>query len=182
MQSEWYRYALWITLPTLSISIVALVSFIVRVVRLVKRSLITRVPLAASQIVEFAEAGPVILCIEGPRFTTKFAWLKYRLETEDGAEVPWRRRWFRAQTSGVSTVRMELRKFVVPRPGRYVLHVEGIKPAESGFAEVPPNHALVFMKPHLAKAIALVVGITLSSVLLIVSLVFSLIRILDVPT
>lgn len=179
--SVFWRYALWLTAPLLFLSVVLLVVCILGVVRLVKRSHILSVPVVGEQTIEFFGSGPVVLCLEGPRFTTKFAWLKYRLAGADGVEVPGRRAWFRARTSGVSTVRMELRRYTIPEPGQYVLYVDGLKEGEDASGEEDTSHHLVFMRPHLARMVGYIVGITLSGCAFISSLVFSLLKLLEHP-
>jgi hypothetical protein len=69
-------------------------------------------------------------------------------------------------------VRTERLVLDIPRPGRYVLAITGLGPARETDAE----HAVVFMRPHLARSMACVAGILLASGLLIVSLVFFILR------
>ena len=175
-----YDNLLWITIPLLCISMVLLVRCIAGVVRLLKKSILVRVPLVEELAIEFVETGKVVLCMEGPRFSSRFARLKYSLEAEDGSAVSLHRRLFPAVTSGVSKVRMELRGFSIPVPGRYILRVEGLDRAGQVAEEEDPRNQLVFMKPHLLKSLLYTLGITLSSAAFITSLVFSLIRIFEV--
>jgi hypothetical protein len=110
--------------------------------------------------------------VEGPRFSSRFAGLNYTLSTADGVPVEGRATLFRATTTGVSWARVELRVYEIPHPGRYVLRVQGSGAAQQGDA----NHRLVFTRPHLAPALAYVLGIILSLGLFIVCLVFFLLR------
>ncbi len=154
---------------------VALLVYLIRdVIKVMKQVRLTGVPLVEEQEVEFAEAGQVVLCMEGPRFTTRFANLSYRLIGPDGSPAKSRRSWFRSHTSGVSKVRMELEYYEIPRPGRYTLQIKGLKPGE----EPGPDHRIVFMRPHLARSIARVIGIVLAGMLLIGSVVLFLGRLL----
>ena len=145
------------------------------VVRLVKEAKILSVALVEEQTIEFRDAGKVILSMEGPQFTTRFARLSYELTTDDGAPVEGRTAWFRARTTGVSWVRMELKSYEIPRPGRYVLRVEGLGEPQERDAQ----HHLVFMRPHLYASIAYILGIILSFGVFVVSLVFFCHRLME---
>ena len=167
-----YRYWQWIGIPVMLIALAALALLISGVVAVVRKAHLFRVPLSERQEVQFAEAGRVVLCVEGPRLTTRFARAGFELKGINGDPVEGRRAWFRARTSGISTARMELVKYDIPRPGRYVLRMTGLGAAQ----ERDAGHAVVFMKPHLKQSIAYILGIVLASGLLIVSLVFFLLR------
>ncbi|MDX9972503.1 MAG: hypothetical protein RBU21_05860 [FCB group bacterium] len=171
-----YQNLLWITVPAFCIALLLLVRCILGVVRLIRRSIIARVPLVEEHVVSFSEAGKVVLCNEGPRISLRAGGLRYRLMDEDGTEVPSRLRLFRAVTSGVSKARMELRTLRLPRPGRYVLHVEGLGEAQPR----DRDYWIVFTKPHLLKTIGYVVAMVLTGGTAIVSLVFSLLRIFGI--
>jgi hypothetical protein len=170
-----YRNGLWISIPVFIMSVVALVYFILDVIKVMKQARLTSVPLVEEQEVEFAEASRVVLCVEGPIFTSRFANLSYTLISPDGNPVEKRRSWFRSHTSSFSKVRMELEYYKIPRPGQYTLHIVGLEPGEK-----PDNdHQIVFMLPHLAQSVARVVGIVLASIFLIGSLVLFLMRFLS---
>jgi len=141
-------------------------------VAVIRRAHLFRVPLAETQEVRFSEAGPVVLWVEGPRFTTRFRHVDFVLSNEYGERVDGRRILLRAQVSGVSTVRMALIKYMIPRAGRFVLRMTGLGPAREGDA----RHAIVFTKPHLAQLVAYILGMILAFAVLIVSLVFFVLR------
>lgn len=166
---------LWIAPPLMCLSVLLLVLSIRSVVRLVREAKILSVSLAEQQNVEFREAGKVVLCLEGPQFTTRFARLNYELSTDDGTLVRGRTAWFRATTTGVSWARMELRSYEIPRPGRYVLRVQGLGAPQ----ERDAKHRLVFMRPHLFQSVVYIIGITLSALVFIASLVFFFNRLLE---
>ena len=146
--------------------------FIRSVVRLVKESKVLNLPLVEQQSIVLPETGTLVLCAEGPRFSRRFAGLDYELSTEYGVPVAGRTAWFHARTSGVSAARTEVRVYEIPHPGRFALRVLQLGAAQ----ERDVQHRLVFVKPHLGKTVAYVIGITLSSCLFIVSLVFFLLR------
>jgi hypothetical protein len=164
--SALYRNMLWIAPPLMCVAVLLLGLSIRNVVRLVKGAKILSVPLVEQQTIEFREAGKVVLCLEGPQLTTRFARLSYELSTDDGTPVEGRTAWFRARTTGVSWVRMELRSYEIPRPGRYVLCVQGLGAPQ----ERDAKHHLVFMRPHLFPSIGYVIGMLFSFGLFIVSL------------
>jgi hypothetical protein len=165
-----YRNGLWISMPAFIMSAASLVYLIRDVIKVMKQAHLISVPLVEQQAVEFAEAGRVVLCMEGPRFTSRFANLSYRLIGPDGREAKCRRSWFRSHTSGVSKVRMELEYYEVSSPGPHTLQIKGLKPGQ----EPDADHRIVFMKPHLARSIANVIGIVLAGMLLIGSVVLFL--------
>jgi hypothetical protein len=170
-----YRNALWISIPVFIVSVVSLVYLILDVIKVMKQAHLTSVPLMKEQEVEFAKAGRVVLCMEGPLFTSRFANLSYTLIGPEGNPTEKRRSWFRSHTSSFSKVRMELEYYKIPRPGQYTLHIVGLEPGE----KPDHDHRIVFMLPHLAQSVARVVGILLAGMFLIGSLVLFLMRFLS---
>jgi hypothetical protein len=166
------RNVLWIAPPLMCISALLLGRFIRSEVRLVKEAKILSVPLVEQQNLEFLEAGKVVLCMEGPRFSRRFSGLNYALSTDDGAPVEGRAAWIGVRTTGVKWMRVELRVYEILHPGRYVLRVQGLGAAQ----ERDANHRLVFTRPILAQAIGYVIGMILSFGVFITSLVFFLLR------
>jgi hypothetical protein len=166
------RNVLWITPPLICISAMLLGLFIRNEVRLVKEAKILSVPLLEQQNLELQEEGRVVLCIEGPRFSTRFAGLSYALSADDGSPVEGRPALLHATTTGVRWARMEVRVYEIPHPGRYVLRVQGLGAAREGDA----NHRLVFARPHLAQTLGYVLGMILSFGLFVVCLVFFSLR------
>jgi len=66
-QSFWqglYRSWIWLGVPVIVIALAALGTLIAGVVGLVKKSTLSRMPLAERQEVQFAEAGRVVLIME----------------------------------------------------------------------------------------------------------------------
>jgi hypothetical protein len=161
-----WRNGKWLSLPSFVAS-VALLGYLIRnLLRVIKQSLILAVPLVERQEVEFTAAGRLVLCGEGPLFTSRFAGLAYALSDELGRPVEGRRAWFRAKTSGVKWVRMEMCYFKIPRPGRYLLTIEGLGAAKESDA----RHRIMFMRPHLGRSIASIIGLILVSFMLIGSI------------
>ena len=178
-QSIWmtiYKYWIWLGIPLMLAAAFALWMTITGVMATVKKAHLFRVPLMERQEVRFDEPGRVVLSMEGPRFSTRFGPVNFELKELSGEVVESSRAWFRARTSGISTARMELLKFDIPRPGPYVLIMTGLGPPQEG----DHKHAVVFMRPHLGKSLAFVIGIVLASGVFITSLVFLIMRLVGV--
>jgi len=176
-QSFWqslYRVWIWLGVPVMVIALTALGMAIAGVVGLVKRSTLLRVPLAERQEVRFAEAGRVVLIMEGPHLSSRFRRVDFELSGIDGDKIEGQRALFRARSSGISKARMELLKYDIPRPGRYILRMTGLGAPQANDV----NHAILFARPHLAQSVGYVLGIILASGIFIVSLVFFLLRLL----
>lgn len=167
-----YRYALWIAIPLFMISAILLGTCIMALVRLGSRSLIFSVPLARQQQIEFSQPGTVSLFIEGPMFTTKFAGLSYELVSESGSPVRASAVWLRTLRTGLTNVRLEIMRFGIPSAGRYTLYVKGLAEGE----KAGDQYRLTFMRPYRAETIGLIVGLVLSAIILIGSIVLFILR------
>lgn len=165
-----YRNWIWLAVLVLLAAGAGLWLSIAGVLAVMRKAQLFRIPLAASQEVEFAEAGRVILNIEGPMLSRQFAGARFELRSKDGEPVEGRGIRLRGRSSGLTKARMELMSYDIPRPGRYVLTMTG--------REINPGHAVVFMRPHGGPMVVRVLGIVLSSVVLIASLVFFLMRVI----
>jgi hypothetical protein len=170
-----YKYWIWIGAPLILISAVALGLVIASTVSMVRKAQLFRVPLVERQEVRFGEAERVVLSMEGPRFSTRFRNLAYELRADDGTRVEGRPVLFRARTTAVSTARMEILTYGIPRPGRYVLRIQGLGAVQAADA----RHAIVFGRPHLGRTVAHILGMILSAGVFIVSLVFFVLRLLE---
>ncbi len=169
-----YRNGLWISVPLFIISAALLAYFILSVIRVVRQAHLLSVPVIEQQEIEFTEEGRVVLCTQGPLLSFRFANLDYEL-AGDGIPIEGRTTWFHAKTSGFSWVRMEVKSYRIPRPGRYVLRVKGLEPGST----VDSNHQIVFMRPHLARSIGYVIGIVLTGLFFIGSIVLFFGRLLS---
>ena len=107
----------------------ALVVFsIVRLLRVLRESILARLAAVSEQDVRFPAEGRVVLCIEAPHFSTPFAGVGFTMRDDHGHEVPSTPIVFRSKVSGFSRVRLSVRVFDVPRAGRYRLVASGIVP------------------------------------------------------
>jgi hypothetical protein len=170
-----YRNWIWIGAPLILISVTALGLLIAGTVRMVRKAQMFRVPLVERQEVGFAQAEQVVLSVEGPRFSTRFGNLAYELRAGDGARVAGRPVLLRTETAAVSTVRLEILTYDIPRPGRYLLLIQGLGAPRADDA----RHAIVFGRPYLGRLVAHILGMILSASVFIVSLVFFLLRLLE---
>ena len=164
----------WLLAVLFVLALGALAALIRAVVRMLRAARLCDVPLRPHQQIEFPTAGKFVLCMEGPRFTPRFRKLRFELRQPGGAAIAGQRVLFRAVASGLSHARVTLRTYDLPMAGRYDLAISGLEPQHID----APEHAVVFMRPHLAKTVLLVIGITLASVLAISSLVFFLLIVL----
>jgi hypothetical protein len=167
-----YRNGLLLSVPSFCLGAALLGRSILSIIRTVGTAELARLPLAEKQTVTLNQAGPVVLCVEGPRMATRFSGLSYELAAENGAFVRLRTTWFHATTSGFSTVRREERRLDIPGPGNYTLRVSGLGTAEEGDA----NLHLVFVKPHSIVIVLYILGIILSAGLTVGSLVLFILR------
>jgi hypothetical protein len=161
------KNGLWISWPLLGLGVFLLWFFILKVIRLGSTKIICNLPLTAEQEVEFPEAGRVILWLEGPLLTTRFAGIAYELTGSDGSSTKGRRTWFRIHSSSFSRVRIVDRVFEVPHPGRYVLRTNGLGAPRAA----DDKHRILFMRPYLPQSIGCILGILLGSFLVIGSIV-----------
>jgi len=172
--AELYRLWIWIGPFAMVAGIVGLGFMIKSLIVTVRKAQVCSLPLVVDQQVEFIEPGPVILNVEGPHFSTRFARLSYVLTTSDGLPIDGRLVLFRSRTSGFSTVSVSYKQYEIPRPGPYILRIEGLgQPRDDD-----SKHAIVFSRPHMAQSIAYILGIILSAGVFIVSLVFFALRML----
>ena len=79
-----YRNGLWISVPLFFIAVALLVYFIMNVIRAVREAHRLSVPLLEQQEIEFAEAGRVVLCTQGPLLSFRFGKLDYELAERPG--------------------------------------------------------------------------------------------------
>jgi hypothetical protein len=171
-----YKYGIWISVPAFIFFVILLVICITNVVRTGRQARLFSVPLLDQQEIEFTNAGRVVLCMEGPMLSRRFAKLKYELTGPDGMAVKSRFVLFRATTTGLTKARMELKVYEIAFPGRYVFEIRGLEGERPSDSE----HQMVFMRPHLAHSMVYVIGIVFTSIFIIVSIVLFFLQLLNV--
>ena len=167
-----YNNGLWISLLLFGLGAYKLRSCIVSLMRLSDTNFICSLPLVETQTVDFTEAGPVDLWLEGPHFTQRFGGLSFELQDFDNTTLSGSMVVFRHRYTGRSKVRLVDRRFTLPHPGGYVLRVNGFGQPRAGDAD----HRLIFMRPFLPKFIRYILGIVFSAMLTLASMVFFILR------
>jgi hypothetical protein len=145
------------------------------VVRTERQARLFSVPLVERQEVELAEAGPVVLAMEGPILSRRFAGLEYELVGPYGAPVGMRSVLFRARTTGFTKATMTLKELEIATPGRHLFRIHGLDGSRPG----DDGCSMVFMRPHLATTMGYVLGIVFSSMFAVAGLVLFLLRIVQ---
>jgi hypothetical protein len=170
-----YRHGLWISPLAFVLFAGLLAFFIMSLIRLGDKSLLAAFPLQEQQMVQFSEAGSVVLSLEGPRLSKRFSELSFVLVPSDGAPIEGRTTWFHARRSGLSIVRMELLSFELPGPGQYILQVRNLGGSREGDGE----HKIVFTRARLPRTVGFILGIIVSGGMVIGSVVLFILRLLS---
>jgi hypothetical protein len=173
-----YKYGIWISIPAFIFFVILLIMCITGVVRTGKQARLFSVPLVDRQGIELTEAGSVVLCMEGPILSRRFAKLEYELTGPDGLTVKGRPVLFRASTTGLTKARMELEVYEVSHPGRYVFQIRGLEGEKPTDAE----HQMVFTRTNLARSMIYVMGIIIGGIFTIGSIVLFFLRLLGVSS
>lgn len=161
-----------LTIAVAILGAVLLVYSIVRLLAVVRASVIVRLPAVPEQDVTFAQAGPTVLCIETTHFGSAFSGVQFSLRDASGRDVPSSPILFRTKVSGFARVRLSVRTFEIPLPGRYRLVATGITP-ERDMSQA----ALVFTRPFAASMVLWILGIVLGGFGLIGGTVLTALRI-----
>jgi hypothetical protein len=150
----------------------AVVAFsILRLLRVLRDSILVRLPARPEQDVRFAAPGTAVLCIEQPHFAIPFAGVDFSMRDDRGHKVPSAPIVFRSRVSGFSRVRLSVRAFDIPRAGRYRLVATGIAPGRD-----MSQSAIVFARPFVGAMVACILGITFGGMLLIAGIVLTGLR------
>jgi hypothetical protein len=144
---------------------------IMRLLAVVRASVIARVPAVPEQDVDLKEAGQIVLCIETTHFGSAFAGVDFALRDSAGRDVPSAPIVFRTKVSGFARVRLSVRAFEIVRPGRYRLVASGIPPGRD-----MSESALVFTRPFAAAMVFWILAIVLGGFGLIGGTVLSALR------
>jgi len=79
-----YKYGIWISVPVFILSVLLLARCISGVIKAEKETRLVSLPLLDRQEIDFALEGSVVLCMEGPMLSRRFANLEYELTGPDG--------------------------------------------------------------------------------------------------
>jgi hypothetical protein len=144
---------------------------IMRLLAVVRASVIARVPAVPEQDVEFKEAGQIVLCIETTHFGSAFSGVDFALRDAVGRDLASAPIVFRTKVSGFARVRLSVRTFEIPRAGRYRLVAIGIPPGRD-----MSEAALVLTRPFAGAMVLWILGIVLGGFGLIGGTVLSALR------
>jgi hypothetical protein len=172
-----YKHGIWISIPAFIFFVILLIICITGVVRTGRQARLLSVPLVDRQEIEFIEVGRVVLCMEGPILSRRFAKLEYELTGPDGVSAKSRPVLFRASTTSLTKAKMELRVYEVTHLGRHIFQIRGLGGEKPSDAE----HRMVFTRPNLARSMAYVIGIVFASIFAISSTVLFFMRLVAAP-
>ena len=158
-----------LSIGAMVIGVVVLFLAVTRLFALLRATEVTRVPFAAETPVTFNAPGAYVLHVEQPRLSFALGNAEFALRDATSAEeVRSSPVIFRTTVSGVSSARVSVRDFEVPRAGVYRLLVKGIDPA------VDVSHsALIITRPFGAALFGLILAIVFGAACLIGGLVFT---------
>lgn len=135
--------------------------------RVIRKSLLYRLPLEDRQEMEFSETGKVVLCLHGPVLSGRFAQLEFDIVGPFGTPVVSRKALMRMRTTGLSATTMEWQVFDIRETGRHVLRIHGL-----GRQTGPDlQHQVVIKRATFTVTLGLVIGIVLAGILLVASIV-----------
>jgi hypothetical protein len=117
------------TVPGALAGAVLLVVAIRGLVRALRVETLARLRVVTEQPFTLAAPGPVVLNVEGPLGTTKFAALDFTVIAPDGGTLPTHLIVFRRNSTTLGgTTQLALRRFDASAAGSYVLRIGGFAP------------------------------------------------------
>lgn len=167
-----------------AIGLVLFASLLVWVVTALLRSrrkqFIATGPLVEEQVLEIAEALPLLLMVEVPRFGSNFRDFRFDvIEEATGETTSLSYSFVRAQGTvyRVTTMQLPIGRFEISRPGTYRVRISGLEPTRDY-----SGSRVMLSRPYLARLVLQIIGIVISAVGLLLSLVLGLLQILPVET
>jgi hypothetical protein len=160
---------LFVTLPLLLVSGLALVKGIARLIAALRVEELASLPLASGGTVDIRAAGELVLSLRGKLGSTAFAGASFALHDASGMAVPSSVIAVRSLRSGLDgETTLAVRRFAIPAPGRYRLQASGVDPER-----IEANSRLVLARPGGTPLILSVLWVVAAAVALLASLVFS---------
>lgn len=172
-EADWFKYVLWWSIPMAIIGLCALLTVIIKLVRMIGESRVCRVPLAVDNELDIGTTGRLNLCLEIPMFTLMpTSGLRYELlnSQQGGQAVELKTAWLKTQTSSGLAVTSPVRVFDIKEPGKYLLRVSGLKPQKDY-----SRYFVVISRPFNLKATLYIFAILLTGGMFVGGFVFSLI-------
>lgn len=161
---------LFVGVGTFSLGMYTLCILIARLRKTLRDAVELSVPIQENQRIAFPTSGEKCLHVEGPLFTTKFAGLTFEL-IDERAQRPVQLRpvLFRCSTTtGLSRARLMFKRFFIDHAGIYLFSIHGMP---SGFDS--SKLAIVFTKPYRTQAVSSIIGLVLSGMLVIASIILT---------
>ncbi len=172
-KAEWFKYVLWWSIPMAIIGFCALLTVIVKLVKMIGDSRVSRVPLAADNELDIGTTGRLNLCLEIPMFTLMpTSGLRYELfnSQQGGQAVELKTAWLKTQTSTGLAVTSPVRVFDIAEPGKYLLKISGFKPQKDY-----SKYFVVVSRPFNLKVTLYIFAILLTGGIFVGGFVLSLI-------
>ena len=171
------RSILFLTVPV-AIAALALLSWTVAsLLRTVRGSVVTSLPIRAEQRVAIDATRNLALNLEGPLGASLPTKLHFALSSADGAtRIPLASIAFRTEVTSMSRSRIELYAFTIPASGDYVLRIDGLDGIEptvdySACAIIIARQYGVSLALHVLALVAL--GVALIGSIVVSGLVLS---------
>jgi hypothetical protein len=163
------RSILSLTVPVAITALVLLSWTAVSLLRTVRGSVVTSVPIRAEQQVHLNATGNLALNLEGPLGALLPTKLHYALSSADGAmRIPLASIAFRTEVTSMSRSRIDLYGLTIPAPGDYVLRIDGLDPSVDYSA-----CAIIIARQYGASLVLHVLALVALGVALIGSIVVS---------
>lgn len=167
----WMRDAWQWSVPLAVIGLIGLAWAIYRLVKMIGKAKICRVPLAAESLIDINAAGRFNLCLEVPMFKESTTGnLDYELtdERHEGQKINLSRHFAGMRTNDGYSRTFAVREFRLTTAGKYRLKIAGLNP-QADYSEC----FIVVSRPILLKSFFAILSIILASFLFIGGLIFS---------
>ncbi|HTE43738.1 MAG TPA: hypothetical protein VK636_00730, partial [Gemmatimonadaceae bacterium] len=162
---------LFLTAPAALVAIALLSRTVASLLRTVRGSVVTSVPIRTEQRVTFEHDGDMVLNLDGRVLSRGAAGLRFALARVDSAgevAVALRNVLFRTHVSSASRSRLELYSFTVPSAGAYLLRISGVDPATDYSADT-----VVFTRPFHGALVFHILSLIVLGIMLVGSLIVS---------
>lgn len=153
-----------------------LVWVLARLLRSNRAQMVASGPMTAEQEFTLREPAVLLLLVEVPRFGSNFRQLEFEvIEKATGQSTKLRYDFVRAQGAvcGVTTMRVPLGRFTVPRPGAYLVRIGGLQP-DADYS----GSRVMFSRPYLGRMILQIIGIVVCAIGMLLSLLLALWQVL----
>jgi hypothetical protein len=160
----------WIALliPVFGLGIWLLVRSIRSLLQTTRGSVVTTLPAVREQQFTLGVSGRFTLLVEGRLFTSDFARADFALKDSAGTSVPLSMILIRTNVNSMGRARLALREFETSGPGTYTLTVTGLP------SDQDADNRLIVSRPIGGALVLHVLGIVVSGIFVIASLVGSI--------